>query len=277
MSIMYSFWFASWLATAVLVGFIYKKKLHREYPIFAAYLLAGVLSDVINFLAMCASYRFYYVAYWSTAAITTLMGFAVLHEIFRHIFRPYESLRTFGSTMFRWSSLVLLMIGFVMALSATPMTQDPISSFIFTIDRSVGLMQCGLVIFMYLFARHLGLAEGHRVFGISIGLGVTAAVHLVAITMRSRFQGTPSAYALNIMYMSAGLVAAVIWFIYMYRPEPERRRATVLEQTENWNYALSAVTNGNGDSAFLPSVVDTVEKVLTKRATSITSEMKSRY
>ncbi|HET9696221.1 MAG TPA: hypothetical protein VFP40_05095 [Terriglobales bacterium] len=276
MTLLYSFWFASWLASAALVAFIYKKKLHREYPIFASYLLACVLADVINYGAMRASYKFYYITYWATAAVTTLMGFAVLHEIFRHIFRPYESLRTFGSTMFRWSSLVLLMIGFVMALSAAPTTQNPITSFIFTIDRSVGLMQCGLVIFMYLFARHLGLAEGHRVFGISIGLGLTAAVHLVAITMRSRFQGNPSAYALNIMYMTACITSTVIWFVYMYRQEPERRRATVLEQTENWNYALSAVTNGNGDSAFLPSVVDTVEKVLTKRATSITSEFKLR-
>jgi hypothetical protein len=135
-------------------------------------------------------------------------------------------------------------------------------------------MQCGQEIFMYLFARHLGLAEGHRVFGISIGMGITAAVHLVAITMRSLFQNNPSAYALNIMYMSACLVSAIVWFIYMYRPEPERRRATVLEQTENWNHALSAATNASGEFAFLPSVVDTVERVLTKRATGISSEMK---
>jgi hypothetical protein len=62
----------------------------------------------------------------------------------------------------------------------------------------------------------------------------------------------------------------------MYRPEPERRRASVLEQPETWNYALQAAANGNGGSAFLPSVVDTVEKVLTKRATNITSEFRLR-
>ncbi len=276
MATMYGFWIAAWLGSFLLVAYMFYKKLNREFPIFFAFLLAGTITDLLNFGAMLVSYRTYYVVYWTGAAITTCFGFAVLHEIFRHIFRPYESLRSFGSTLFRWSTLVLLMIGAILALNSAPATHSPITSFIFTIDRSVCLMQCGLVLFMYLFARQLGLTEGHRVFGISIGFGVTASVHLIAVTMRSRFPGVPSAHALNLMYMVAGLVAAIIWFVYMYRPEPERRKATVLEQTENWNYALSAVTNGNGGSAFLPSVVDTVEKVLTKRATSISADFHTR-
>lgn len=277
MAIMYGFWVAAWLGSFVLVAYMFRKKLNREFPIFFSYLLAGTVTDLVNLAVSQISYRTYYVTYWTGAAITACLGFAVLHEIFRHIFRPYESLRSFGSTLFRWSTLVLLMIGVIMALSTAPITKSPITSFIFTIDRSVGLMQCGLVFFMYLFARQLGMGEGHRVFGISIGFGVIASVHLIAVTMRSRFPGMPSNYALNIMYMVAGLVSAIIWFVYMYRPDPERRRATVLEQTENWNYALSAVTNSSSDSAFLPSVVDTVEKILTKRATNISSEFKSRY
>jgi hypothetical protein len=276
MATMYGFWISSWVLAVVLVAFILKKKLNREFPIFFAFLVAGTVSDFINFTASMVSYKAYYLAFWTGSAITTCIGFAVLHEIFAHIFRPYESLRSFGSNLFRWSTLVLLMIGIVMALSSSSLTKEPVTSFIFTIDRSVKLMQCGLVLFLYLFARQLGLTEGHRVFGISIGFGVTASVHLVAITLRSRFPGMASMYVLNIANLVAYLAAVATWMVYMSKPEPERRRATVLEQTESWNYALAAATQGDGGAAFLPNVVDTVERVLNKRSISISSEFRPR-
>jgi hypothetical protein len=276
MATMYGFWVASWIGASVLIAYILKKKLNREFPIFFAYLVAGTVSDLLNFVLSFISYRDYYYTYWTGTAVTIALGFAVLHEVFKHIFRPYESLRTFGSNLFRWSTLVLLMIGAVMALSSAPATHSPITNFIFTIDRSVNLMQCGLVLFMYLFARQLGLTEGHRVFGISIGFGVIASTHLIAVTLRSHFPGMASMYVLNIVNLAANLAAVITWMVYMYRPEPERRRASVLEQTESWNYALAAATNGDGGSAFLPNVVDTVERVLNKRSMSISSEFRPR-
>ena len=72
-------------------------------------------------------------------------------------------------------------------------------------------------------------------------------------------------YVLNVPYQLAWLVTVVIWTVYMYRPEPERRRATVLELPESWNYTLAGINNDNSAAAFLPNVVDTVERVLTRR------------
>ena len=163
-----------------------------------------------------------------------------------------------------------------MALSSSPATGSPITNYIYTVDRSVQLMQCGLVLFMYLFARQLGLTEGHRVFGITIGFGLRAAVQLVSVTLYSQFPSVLMGRILGIAGMGLCLLAVVIWMVYMYRPEPERRRASVLEQTESLNYALAAATNGDGGAAFLPNVVDTVERVLNKRAVSISSEFKPR-
>lgn len=273
---MYAFWISSCVVALVLIGLMVKRGLHREYPIFFAFLLAETTSDITNLCLSFISVKGYYYTYWTGAAITTCLGFAVLHELFRHIFRPYESLRSFGATLFKWSSIVLLLIGTIMAITSAPTMNFPLGNLILTVDRSVRLMQCGLVLFMYLFSRHLGLTERHRVFGISIGFGLTASFHLITVTMLSLFPGRESLYVLNVLSQVAYIASLVTWGVYMYRPEPERRRASVLEQPETWNYALQAATNSNGGSAFLPSVVDTVEKVLTKRATNITSEFRLR-
>jgi hypothetical protein len=173
--------------------------------------------------------------------------------------------------LFRWSAAVLILIAVVMSVSAVPVTTNPVTSFILTVDRSVRMMQCGLVIFMYLFARQLGLTERHRVFGISIGFGVFSSIHLMTVTLIALFPPATSTnsnhimYLLNVPYQLGCIAAIVIWSVYMYRPEPERRRATVLELPESWNYKLTEINNDSSDSAFLPNVVDTVERVLTKR------------
>ncbi len=273
---MYGLWIASSLLEVFLVAYILKKKLHREYPIFFAFLVASTTSDLTNFILSFVSFKAYYYAYWTGMALTVSLGYSMLHEVFKHVFRPYESLRTFGSTLFRWSTIVLIMIGIVMALSSTQTTREPITNFIFAIDRSVQLMQCGLALFLFLFARQLGMTEGHRVFGIAVGFGVTAATHLIAVTLRSHFPTQTSQFVLQIVNQLAYLASVSIWTVYMWRPEPERRRASVLQQTESWNYALAAATHGDGGASFLPNVVDTVERVLNKRAMSISAEFRPR-
>jgi hypothetical protein len=276
-TITYCFWVVSWIGASVLIAYVWKKKLNREYPIFFAFLVVETVFDVTNCsLSFLSSKVFYYYSFWTSMAVTTCLGFFVLQEIFRHIFRPYESLRTFASTLFRWSTLVLLMVAAIMALTSAPITRSPITNYIYTIDRSVQLMQCGLVLFMFLFARQLGLTQAHRVFGITIGLGLRASSHLIAVMLRSKFPELVLRDSLNIMIMVIYLAVVALWFTYMYRPEPERRRGSLLDQSESWNYALAAATSSDGGAAFLPNVVDTVERVLNKRSISISSEFKLR-
>jgi hypothetical protein len=261
------FWIGSSLGLLFLAGLMFRKKLHREFPVFFALVVAEGLDGWIGIALRFISYKAYYIEYWGMSAVTSVLGFFVLREVFLHIFRPYEALRNFGKMLFRWSAAVLLLIAAVMTLSTTPATGNPLTSFTFTLDRSVRLMQCGLVIFLYLFAKQLGLTERHRAFGISIGFGVSASVHLMLDTLVAMFPTASAIQALSIPYEFAWLVTAVIWIVYMYRPEPERRRATVLELPESWNYTLTGINNeNNAGAAFLPSVVDTVERVLTRRA-----------
>jgi hypothetical protein len=233
--------------------------------------IAECVESWLGILLKAISYKAFYIEYWTLTSIITILGFAVLREVFLHIFRPYEALRNFGKMLFRWSAAVLILIAVVMSVSAVPVTTNPITSVILSVDRSVRMMQCGLVIFMYLFARQLGLTERHRVFGISIGFGVFSSIHLMTVTLIALFPPATSTnsnrimYLLNVPYQLGCIAAIVIWTVYMYRPEPERRRATVLELPESWNYRLTEINNDNSDSAFLPNVVDTVERVLTRR------------
>jgi hypothetical protein len=264
------FWIGSGLGLLFLAGLMLRKKLHREFPVFFALVVAEGLDGWLAMALKAISPRAQYIEYWTMSAVTSVLGFLVLREVFLHIFRPYEALRNFGKMLFRWSAAVLFLIAAVMTLSSAASSNNPLALFTFTLDRSVRLMQCGLVLFLYLFAKQLGLTERHRVFGMSIGFGIAASVHLMFDTLVAL---SPAANLnhlisiLNVPYELAWVATVVIWTVYMYRPEPERRRATVLELPESWNYTLTGINNeNNAGAAFLPSVVDTVERVLTRRA-----------
>jgi hypothetical protein len=262
------FWLTQGAGFLLLTILMVKKKLYREFPVFFMFVAAECVDCWLAMLLKAFSYKAYFIEYWVLTAVTAVIGFAVLREVFLHIFRPYEALRNFGKMLFSWSAGVLVLIAIVITLTSAPQMNSPVLNFVLTLDRSVRLMQCGLVIFMYLFARQLGLTERHRVFGISVGFGVFASVHLMTVTLGAMITSASSVttmYLLNVPYQLAWLVTVVIWIVYMYRPEPERRRATVLELPESWNYTLAGINNENSASAFLPSVVDTVERVLTRR------------
>ena len=59
---------------------------------------------------------------------------------------------------------------------------DNITNGIYLVERSVRMMQCGLVFFMLLFSEYLGISRRNVVFGIAVGFGFFAAVNMLVMT-----------------------------------------------------------------------------------------------
>ena len=62
-------------------------------------------------------YTIFFYSYWATTAVSVVLGFKVIHEVFLDVFRPYHTLRDLGSVLFRWAGLVMLMVAGVVAAS----------------------------------------------------------------------------------------------------------------------------------------------------------------
>ena len=163
----------------VLVA-MYRRGLHRDYPYFFNYTILQVLSEPILFVIQRHSYTMYYWGYWVSIALSALISFAVLQEIFHDAFRPYEALRDLSVILFRWSALVVLLVGVMWAITAAQSSQvDAITNGILLAQRSVRLMQCGLVFFLLLFSEYLGISRRHVLFGIALGFGIFASVSML--------------------------------------------------------------------------------------------------
>src|ERR1700751_4755132 len=180
----YALWFAHPALEASLVGIMLWRKIHRTFPIFFGYIVFQILVFAITFpLQSPRFYVIFFHLYWATTAVSVVLGFKVIHEVFLDVFRPYHTLRDLGSVLFKWAGLVMLMVAGAVAASVWAHGQEPLVSAILTLQRSVRVVQCGLVLFLLVFSRYLGTSWRQKSFGIALGFGVFGMVELSLVAL----------------------------------------------------------------------------------------------
>lgn len=249
------------LMTAVAMC-MYRRKLHREFPFFFNYALFGISAFLVEF--PLRHWVNYYYVYWTCSALSIVVSFAVLQEIFKDAFRPYEALRDLSIILFRWCALVVLLVAGMWAITSWRADQiDNITNAIFLVDRSVRMMQCGLVFFMLLFSEYLGISRRNVLFGISIGFGFYAAVNMLVVTAMTH-QSIIGKTNLGRINGGAYVVAMVIWLAYTALPAkarvPVKQMASVAFQ--KWDCALDDARNAPPSESLLDSMDQTVDRLL---------------
>ncbi len=263
----YAVWLFAPAFQAWLIVVLWRRGLRRRYPIFFNYTAFSIVTFVALFgIRHCGLqhwYPPYFYAFWTTSIISIGLGFAVIHEVFHGVFRPYDTLRDFGNVLFRWAAVVLVLVAIVTAAGGTNAADVRIMQTILTLERSVRVMQCGLVLFLFLFSSFLGLSSRAHLFGIALGFGIFAAFDLGTAVMRAAFGPMGNAEVSMVRGAVYGL-SCILWLFYMRSEEPERRTVEHRLRTTEWNYALSGAVNPPGET-FLPMIEDAVERILAQR------------
>lgn len=261
----YVLWFGGTLMQLGVLVAMYRRGLHRDYPYFFNYTLLQVLSEPILFVIQRHSYSMYYWGYYVSVALSALVSFAVLQEIFHDAFRPYEALRDLSVILFRWSALVVLLVGVMWAITAAHTSQvDGITSAILLAQRSVRLMQCGLVFFLLLFSEYLGISRRHVLFGIALGFGIFASVNMLFTAAASH--ATLVHVSVLRQINSAGYtVAVMIWLGYTALAPARSRVAVASARSKDWNYALEDARVHPPVDSLLDTMDRTVERLLYPR------------
>ena len=256
----YALWMAPVAVFVCLAAMMLRRKLQKEVPLFFAFVIFQVADIAIGFFTYHRSQQLYFYAYWTLAAVGIGLGFGVLHEIFIGVFRPFTDLREFGGVLFRWAAMVLAAAALLIAANAGSFPGWHVVAVILNVVRSVEIMQCGLVLLMLLCSAYLGITLRHRIFGIALGFGITAAVDLVVVGILTNF-GLQAGTFVQISKMAAYNLSALLWMGYVYAGEVERRPSKQLIHAERWNLALGTAMNSGNDAASLPLIEDTVERV----------------
>jgi len=257
----YVLWCITPALMAVVAFCMVRRRLHKQYPYFFNYVVFQVLSFLIEF--PLRNWINYYYVYWTVQALAVVVSFAVLLEIFRDAFRPYEALRDLSLILFRWCALVVLLVAGMWAITSWRGNQlDNFTNAIYLVDRSIRMMQCGLVLFMLLFSEYLGISRRNVLFGIAVGFGFFAAVNMLVMTALTNhsFLSKPN---LSRLSGSAYIVSTLIWLAYTALPATARSGAKQpAHATQKWDHALDDARNAPPAVSVLDTMDQTVERLL---------------
>ncbi len=238
--------FYLWIAPHVLLGVILllmiRKRLYQQFPMFLLYTAFELFQFIILFAVFIRTGSLdsdrYRVAFALGTAISAALRFGIIYEIFGDVFRHYNALSELGRVLFRWATVILLLIGVALAGSHGS-GSDGFLLVVPILDRTVSLMQCGLLMFLFLFSRYFALSWRNYAFGIALGFGILASSELANSAIRSQI--AVGSYLLDSLGMAAYHCCVLIWIFYLVAPERTsyRRPIQLPEQDlEVWNQEL---------------------------------------
>lgn len=255
-------WFAHPALQAIVAALMLWRKLHRTFPVFFTYVVFQIFTFCLIFpLHDDLFYKLFFYAYWGTLAVSVILGFGVIHEVFSDVFRPFHTLRDLGSVLFKWAGLVMLMVAAVVAMSVRSNGEDPLVSGILSLQRSVRVVQCGLVLFLLVFSRYLGMSRRQKSFGIALGLGLFAMIELSLFTMGNK---VITDTAVGFINMTAYNLSIFIWMGYMAVKSPAREEAGSMLRTQRWEQSLNEIQHPVTADSLIPMFETMVDRALSR-------------
>lgn len=246
-------WHYLWLGPhafqLVICAVMLRRKLHRDFPVFFTYILYEAIQGVLLFIldhGASVSAAQYWQAYWLGNTGSIILRFGMIWEIFSHVFEFYPALWEFGKRIFRWAALALVLAGIAVA-AYYPAPEGPrLVSGVWAIDRTISIIQCGLLLFLFLFSSYFGLSWRSYVFGIAMGLGLYSSQQLVVSSMWMQNGAYSPNDSFRFSTMGTYHICVLIWLFYVLSKEPARRRVDQIPHNdlEIWDRELSRLLHG---------------------------------
>jgi len=255
-------WISHPILELSLAAVLFWRKLHRKFPVFFAYLIFEIADFGVLFpIHQYAGYDLYFYSYWVGAAVSLALGFMVIHEIFLDVFRAYHTLKDLGTVLFKWAALVMVFVAMVVAASSAP-GQSPLVQAVVTGQRCVRVVQCGLVLFLLVFSRYLGVSWRQQSFGIALGFGGFASIELAGNALYSGEQIGSATWAL--LNASSFTWAVLIWIGYALSRVGARESTGTLLMSQRWEQSLGDLQHPAAADSLIPMFEGMVDRAFSR-------------
>jgi hypothetical protein len=255
-------WCAQPILQSAVALIFWRRKLHKQFPIFFIFLVTQVVNFAVIYpLYRTGDYDLYFWPFWTGEAVNAFLGFKVIHEIFLDVFRPFHTLKDLGTLLFKWAGVVMLLVSVVVAFSNS-LDQSPLIHALTTLQRSVRMVQLGLILFLLLFSRFLGVSRRQISFGVSLGFGVYAGSELMLYALNSGGFVKPA--TLNLVNMAAYALAILVWLGYSVSRNAARVPAANQLQTQRWEQGLADLQAPVPSDSLIPMFEGMVERAFSR-------------
>ena len=203
-----------------------RRNLFRRLPLFTAYLVLLLLSEVIRAIPLrlfgLASPQYFW-SYWTTDAALLATRGAVIAEISFRVLGPYRG-------VWRLCQGFLIALGAILICAAALTTRASAwyaPYLILSMDRGLELSIVGVLLFALLFCRHYGVEVDRMIGRIALGLSFYS---LVQVANNTAFRESVSNFYpwwAQVRVISFE-VLLIVWISALWRPLPSAQPAPQL-------------------------------------------------
>jgi hypothetical membrane protein len=241
-------WHYLWLAPDVLqlglAVFLFRRGLHKFFPFFFAYCLYEALETFTLYgmdILPSVSSEIWWLAFSTGLIIEGLVKIAVIVELIRHLLRSRSKLRRACDQFFAVAGACLALIATVAAAYTTPTNPHWFVSSGLILQQSLYIVNCGLILFVFLFAACFKLSWDRPAFGIALGFGIVACQRLAVWATEAGIKLSDHGVRLDFLSMATYHVCVLIWFYFLLVPRKKITRSAVSLPENNldiWNQEL---------------------------------------
>src|SRR5271154_77671 len=237
-------WHYLWLGPqglqAALAIFLWRRGVHRFFPFFLAYLTFGAIEQFTLYgmdVLPSVSTEAFWNAFWVGSIIEGAIKFGVVGELFFHLLSTRPAIAKLGSRLISGTGAALVLLA-VAAAAFTPLVHRQLIS----ISRAHVLLQssyvvdCGLALFLFVFAAVQGLTWDRRDFGIALGFGIVWCEHKGTWALSANGAWLDKSYLLDFLNMATYHLCVLIWFCYLL--VPQKSATTSAAQLPDNNLAI---------------------------------------
>lgn len=259
-----AFWISQPVLQTAVAIVLYRRKLHKEFPAFFAYVVLQVVAFSVQFpIYLTKNAPAYFDVFWAGAALNVVLAFKIIHEIFLDVLRPYPALKDFGTALFKWAGIVMI-LGSAVMIFAGPRSRDPMAGSILVVQRCVDLVQCGLVLFLLAFCKTLKISWGRLSFGTALGFGIISGADLFTTAV---YSGTFVHEILaNLVNMGAWNLGVMLWLSYAIWSRKDNALPVLVPQ--RWDEALTDLRSGSSGESLIPMFEHMVDRALSRAQNS---------
>ncbi len=229
-------WWGELPLQAALLYVLVRKRSFRTFPWFFAYTFFTVTAGIIRF-AVRNHHSTYFEVYWISQAASSVLGIAVMHEVFRTVFRNFSRLWWFPPI---FPLTVVLSLGLTIwrSLSLPNGLHGGAVAWIVGVELGLRLLQVAMFALLVTMVLLFGLRWRQQAFGICAGYGLHASVALLTTTKFYEF-GTRFTFLWGLVSVITYSMAVLIWLWYFSVPvktEPARADQPPLSAQELGRY-----------------------------------------
>ena len=225
-------WFAPNLLLLVALLWIFHRKLHRQYAIFAAYLVlqlayfaTALIVDLLipRHLASRNIYLWTLIFGLGLSAVTEM---ALLYELAaKLIFSRFKDSSPLKNIL-HWTAGTSVLLAVLASASLAWTSSERLLNIFQTLDAFTNLVALGLLFAIVVLTRVLSIPWRSLNAGIALGLGVLAATELAGSDILSKLGTSTKGYITSdLVRMSGFHICTVIWLVYILLPGSSRGKS----------------------------------------------------